>query len=256
MKKIIAVANQKGGVGKTTTALNVGAALRKKGYKVLLIDLDPQANLSTCLMFEPDGLPTMSELMSMIVNNQEISIQDSIRNFEKEDLDYIPASLTLSAAEFFLVTAFSRETVLRKLLNREELQNYDYIIIDCLPSLGILFMNALCAADSLLIPVQAQKLALDGMQLVMNAYHQVKTNINSKLKIEGLLLTMTDNTNMSKSVEEMIRSTYPELVFNNKISKSVQASNSTYLNRSLVDMNTKLGKQYIAVAEEMVGNKQ
>lgn len=252
MAKIIAVANQKGGVGKTTTTLNIGAALAKQGKRVLLVDLDPQANLSTCLGWIPDNLPTVSELMNSIVSGQEISLVGSIRQNLAENLDYIPSTLALSAAEFFLVTAFSRETVLRRILFLPEAQAYDYILIDCLPSLGILFVNALSAADRLLIPVQAQKLALDGMQLVLNAYRQVQTNINPSLQLAGILVTMADNTNMARSVIDILRGQYGELVYADCISKSVQASNSTYAQKSLVTMREKLGLQYEAVTAELL----
>ena len=253
MTKIIAVANQKGGVGKTTTAINVGAALMKEGKKVLLIDFDPQGNLSACLGYVPDDRPTISDLMSNEVNGDPCMIAEAIRTSENEKIDYIPSTLTLSAAEFFLVTAFSRETVLRRILTKEVAKSYDYIIVDCLPSLGILFVNALSAADRLLIPVQAQKLALDGMQLVMNAYHQIKANINPKLELEGILITMADRTNMSKAVEKTLRDTYGDKVFESHISKSVQASNSSYIQKSLVSISSsKLGRQYEDVAKELL----
>lgn len=252
MKKIIAVANQKGGVGKTTTALNIGAGFRKKGFNVLLIDLDPQANLSTCLMFEPDGKPTISELLSSQVTGNTADIKTAIRNYEKEDIDYIPASLTLSAAEFFLINAFCRETVLRKLLSIDEFDNYDYIIIDCLPSLGILFLNALTASDSILIPVLTQKLALDGLELVLSKCKEIKENINPKLEIEGILFTMTERTIMSRSVEEHIKREYPELALKSYISKSTEASKSSAYQESLVQMGTKLGQQYEAVVDELI----
>ncbi len=253
MTKIIAVANQKGGVGKTTTAINVGAALMKEGKKVLLIDFDPQGNLSACLGYVPDDRPTISDLMSNEVNGAPCVMTEAIRTSENENIDYIPSTLTLSAAEFFLVTAFSRETVLRRILTKEVAKSYDYIIVDCLPSLGILFVNALSAADRLLIPVQAQKLALDGMQLVMNAYHQIKANINPKLELEGILITMADRTNMSKAVEKTLRDTYGDKVFESHISKSVQASNSSYIQKSLVSISSsKLGRQYEDVAKELL----
>lgn len=253
MTKIIAVANQKGGVGKTTTTMNVGAALARAGKRVLLVDLDPQANLSAYLGFEPDKLPTISDLMATLVNGADIDVSAAIRNSEAEQLDYIPSVIQLSAAEFFLVTAFSRETVLKRLLEHPTIPAYDYILIDCLPSLGVLFMNALTAADELLIPVQAQKLAMDAIPLVMNAYQQVKGNLNPKLQISGILLTMVDNTQMARVVEQTIREAYGALVCSTVIHKSVEASTSTYAQKSLVVLNRKLGFEYTSVTAELLG---
>lgn len=252
MSKVISIANQKGGVGKTTTALNIAAGLLKIGKKVLLIDLDPQSNLSQYLGYEPDNRPTISELMSTAVNGSTLKASECIRT-SKENIDYIPSNITLSSADFFLITAMSRETVLKKVLGDEALKVYDYIIIDCLPSLGILLINALAASDSVLIPVQAQKFALDGLDLLLNIYSMVKTNINPGLKIEGVLITMADNTNMSNAVTEILIKRFQDNVFTTRISRSVEATNSTYEQKSLVEKkNSKLGKEYIAVTQELI----
>lgn len=250
--KVIAIANQKGGVGKTTTALNIAAGLVKVEKKVLLVDLDPQGNLSQYLGFEPDGNPTVSELMSCAVSGNPLKASDCIRT-SKENIDYIPSHITLSSADFFLITAMNREQVLKKVLSDEALSAYDYIIIDCLPSLGILLVNALAASDSVLIPVQAQKFALDGLDLLLDIYSMVKANINSLLEIEGVLITMADNTNMSKAVCAELAERFADKVFSTRISRSVEATNSTYEQKSLVaTKSSRLGREYIAVTQELI----
>ncbi len=251
--KIISIANQKGGVGKTTTALNLAAALKQKGNKVLLVDFDPQANLSEYLGFRYDKTkPTISTLMSNLVNGNQMDSAHSIyRN--AEGLHYIASDIQLSSAEIFLINAMSRETVLKRILRVEDLEKYDYIIIDCLPSLGILMVNALVASDYVIAPVQAQKFALDGISLFLNAFKMVRTNLNPDLKLAGILLTMYDNTNMAKAVRKILYEQYKNLLFNTTISRSVEATNSTYEQKSLVPRkNSKLGKQYIELAEEFL----
>lgn len=251
--KIISIANQKGGVGKTTTALNLAAALKQKGNKVLLVDFDPQANLSEYLGFRYDKTkPTISTLMSNLVNGNQMDPAHSIyRN--AEGLHYIASDIQLSSAEIFLINAMSRETVLKRILRVEELEKYDYIIIDCLPSLGILMVNALAASDYVIAPVQAQKFALDGISLFLNAFKMVRINLNPDLKLAGILLTMYDNTNMAKAVRETLYEKYKDLLFNTTISRSVEATNSTYEQKSLVSRkSSKLGKQYLDLAEEFL----
>ena len=252
MSKTIAVANQKGGVGKTTTALNIAAGLVKAGKKVLLVDLDPQGNLSDYLGYEPDGKPTISELMNGSVSGKPLEVSGCIRS-GKEGIDYIPSNIALSSADFFLITAMNREQVLKKVLSDKATAAYDYTIIDCLPSLGILLVNALAAADSVIIPVQAQKFALDGLDLLLNIYKMVKTNINPGLEISGVLITMTDRTNMSKAVIDTLEQRFGDKVFNTRISRSVEATNSTYAQQSLVSTkSSRLGREYEAVSKEVM----
>ncbi len=249
--KIISIANQKGGVGKTTTALNLAAALKQKGKNVLLVDLDPQSNLSEYLGYQHNlTKATISILMSNMVNGCHMNAAHSIYH-NSEGLDYIASDIQLSSAEIFLINAMSRETVLKRILEQKELNEYDYIIIDCLPSLGILMVNALATSDYVIVPVQAQKFALDGISLFLNAFSMIKNNLNPQLELMGVLITMYDNTNMAKAVMQSLKNKFPDKIFNTVISKSVEATNSTYMQKSLVSQNkSKLGKQYIALAEE------
>ena len=249
--KIISIANQKGGVGKTTTALNLAAALKQQGKNVLLVDLDPQSNLSEYLGYQHNVTKaTISTLMSNMVNGCRMNVAHSIYH-NPEGLDYLASDIQLSSAEIFLINAMSRETVLKRILRQDELKNYDYIIIDCLPSLGILMVNALATSDYVIVPVQAQKFALDGISLFLNAFNMVKNNLNPQLELMGVLLTMYDNTNMSKAVLESLNQQFPDKLFNTMISRSVEATNSTYAQKSLVSQkSSKLGNQYIQLASE------
>lgn len=254
-KKIIAVANQKGGVGKTTTALNIAAGLRKVNKKVLLIDFDPQGNLSDYLGHEPDGELTIGELLQLTANGQK-DLEICVRTNE-EGIDYIPSNILLASADLFLSQVMCREQVLRKLLRNKAFEVYDYIIIDCLPSLGILLTNALAASTGVLIPVQTQKFAFDGLQQLEQIYMMVKDNINPELEIEGILLTMADHTNMSKAVAETLRERYDQKVFHCQISRSAEAVNSTYEQKSLMlKKGSKLGQEYQSVVSELLGREE
>ncbi len=256
MCQIISIANQKGGVGKTTTTLNLGTALALKGYKVLLIDLDPQANLSSYLGFDGDGKPTISHMMLNIAGNSGISAEefsDCIRTSEENKISYIPADINLANAESYLMNALSRETVLKRILKRENLKNFDYVLVDCLPSLGILLINALTASDKIIIPVQTQKFAFEGLTSLTELCKQIQETINKNLTLAGVFATMADNTNMSKSTLDMLHTKYKGLMFSTVIHKSVEAANSTIRNKSLCLNKTKLGAEYIALAEEVTG---
>lgn len=251
-QKIIAIANQKGGVGKTTTALNLASSLKLQGKKVLLIDLDPQFNLSDYLGYEHSvENETISTLMSN-VSLGTVDVQKAIYT-SSEDIDYIPSDIRLSSAEIFLINVMSRETTLKRILSDDCLNCYEYIIIDCLPSLGILMVNALTASDYVIVPVQAQKFALDGIHLFLNAFDQVKRNLNPQLELLGVLLTMYDNTNMAKAVREVLCEQFGNKVFNTVISRSVEATNSTYEKKSLTaKKNSKLGNQYLSFTKECI----
>lgn len=250
--KIIAIANQKGGVGKTTTTVNLGSALRLMGKNVLLVDLDPQANMSNYLGFENDGKPTVSDLMMSFVVGQEVNTAESVRHNEDNDIDFVPADINLANADYYLLQAVAREKVLKRILSNECFRGYDYIIIDCLPSLGVLLTNALTAADNLIIPVQAQKFSLDGLTMLMNIYEQIKDAVNDKLELLGVLATMVDNTNMSKSVVEKLSERYGDKLFLTKISKSVEAANSSERMKALTFGKSKLGEKYKQLGAEVM----
>ena len=223
---IIAVVNQKGGTGKTTTTENLGVGLALEGKKVLLVDTDPQASLTVSLGNPcPDELsPTLSDLMGKIMVESPIAPGEGILH-HPEGVDLVPSNIELSGMEVALVNAMSRETILRQYLDTVK-QNYDYILLDCMPSLGMLTVNALAAADNVLIPVQAAYLPAKGLEQLLGTINKVKRQINPKLRIEGILLTMVDNrTNYSKDISNLIRESYGGKlkVYKTDIPRSVRA---------------------------------
>ena len=193
MCRVIAVSNQKGGVGKTVSCVNLGIGLAQEGKKVLLVDADPQGSLTISLGYEePDEMEySLATLMMNIVNDEKLNMDKTILH-HKEGVDLIPANIELSAIEVSLVNAMSRELILRSMIDKLR-EFYDYIIIDCMPSLGMMTINALACADSVLIPVQAAYLPVKGLQQLIKTIGRVKKQLNPKLKIEGILLTMVDN---------------------------------------------------------------
>lgn len=261
--KIISISNQKGGVGKTTTTLNLGTALSLIGKKVLLIDFDPQANLSSYLGFddklheekETEQLNTINDLMMCIVNcvpvNNEV-FNSCIYHSEKNDLDYIPADLNLSNTDLYLMSALSRETVLKRILSFDNIKQYDYVLIDCPPNLGILQTNALTASNGIIIPVQTQKFALNGLTALEDVTKQIKDTINPSLQLIGVLATIVDNTtNISRRNVEILKERYIDNMFETVIHRSVEAAYSAESGRSLCLYKTKLGEEYKALAIEM-----
>lgn len=257
--KIIAIANQKGGVGKTTTAVNLGTALELAGNKVLLVDLDPQANMSSYLGYENDDNATMSDLIMTAANNFTMgaikrampTMEECIRYNDINKVHYIPADIGLAYADACMMQAATRESVLKYILSDKAIQEYDYVIIDCLPSLGILLINALAASDGVIIPVQTQKFALDGLDMLSEIYDQVKATINPEIDVIGVLATMADNTNISRSVIDRLSERYGDKMFNTCIHKSVEAANSSERMKSLCLNKTKLGEEYKALATEI-----
>lgn len=220
MAKIIALANQKGGVAKTTTAVNLSAFLAMKGKKVLMVDVDPQGNATSGLGIDRRALKHC--IYDVIINNlaaDTVVVKSSFAN-----LEVLPATIGLAGAEIELVSAISRENKLKKSL--KPLRNkYDYIFIDCPPSLGLLTVNALTAADSIIIPLQCEYYALEGVSQLMNTYNLVKKHLNADLMIEGVLLTMFDTrTNLSEQVAQEAKSYFGKLVFKTVIPRNVRLS--------------------------------
>ena len=254
---ILAVVNQKGGTGKTTTCENLGVGLAQEGKKVLLVDVDPQGSLTISLGYpRPDDLDTtLSELMAKVMQETPLSSGEGILHHE-EGVDLIPANISLSGMEVSLVNAMSRETILKQLIEPMKRQ-YDFILLDCMPSLGMLTVNALAAADNVLIPVQAQYLSAKGLEQLLQTVNKVRRQINPKLRIEGILLTMVDGrTNYAKDISNLIRETYGSKikVFSTDIPHSVRAAEISAEGKSIFkhDPKGKVAEAYRVLTKEVV----
>ena len=252
MQKIITIANQKGGVGKTTTAMNLAAALVKKGKSTLLLDFDPQANLSKFLGYEEDDAPTISQLMEGAANMRPFDTVSAIR-LHSEGMHYIPADIGLANADIYLVMTMCREQILRRILCTPVLAGFEYILIDCNPSLGLLLTNALVASTDVIIPVQAQMFSLNGMNALTKVIEMVRSTINPGLSINGILPTMVDKTNMSRAVVEALQVDYNEYLYKTTISRRVEAANATALSKSSVSIQgSQIGSEYLQLANEVI----
>ena len=261
--RVIAIANQKGGVGRTTTTSNLGIGLARQGKRVLLIDADAQGSLTASLGYrEPDKLDiTLANVMGNIINvinEKEMDVEYGILRHE-EGVDLMPGNIELSGIEVSLVNVMSRETVLRSYIE-EQRSRYDYILIDCMPSLGMLTINAVAAADSILIPVQAAYLPVKGLEQLIKTIGKVKRQINPRLEIEGILMTMVDSrTTYARDISKLLIENYGSRVriFNSSIPMSVRAAEISAEGTSIYkhDPYGKVAKAYQSLTEEVLGNE-
>lgn len=261
--KVIALTNQKGGVGKTTTAVNLGVCLSKQGKKVLLVDADAQANLTMSLGYpRPDDLPiSLATIMQDIIDDKPFDVQKGILH-HSEGVDLLPSNIELSGLEVRLINAISRERVLTTCIS-EVKKNYDYVLIDCMPSLGMLTINALAAADSVVIPTQPHYLSAKGLELLLRSVSKVRRQINPHLRIDGILMTMVmPRTNISKEVTALVRSAYGQniKVFDAQIPHSIRAVEATAEGKSIFayDKGGKVAAAYEQFGKEVadIGEKQ
>jgi chromosome partitioning protein len=256
MSNIIAVSLEKGGVGKTTTALNLGAGLRKVGENVLLVDLDQQSHLSRWLAFEPDGKPTISELIYQEVSRiHSNDYNDFIRHNDREDVDFIPANKMLGGIYAILGADGESNTVLSRIFTNDFFRQYDYILFDCPTAVdNLLVSNALQASSKLLLPVQAELLAYESVPAMLQRYMAIKQVQDIRPYIQGMLVTMfSGRTNMSNDVMNTLRDSYGDMVFPEPIPMLQEARNSTESRSSLVShKSSKVGQAYMAAVQEMI----
>lgn len=251
MGKIIAVANQKGGVGKTTTSVNLSAAFAEMGKKVLLIDCDPQGNATSGLGIEKDGLEL--SIYDALINDtpmEEIIIQTQF------GLDMVPSVMDLAGAEVELVNLDDKQYRLKKAVELVK-EEYDYILIDCPPSLGHVTLNALTAADSVLLPLQCEFYALEGLSQLLSTVQLVQEQLNENLRIEGLVLTMYDSrTNLAEQVVEEVKTHFPDMVYATKIPRNVRLSEAPSFGKPIFAYasSSKGAQAYMSLAEEVVAN--
>ena len=258
MSKVIAVANQKGGTSKTTTTMNLGAALAWKGFRVLLIDADPQGDLTKSLDIpDPDRLEiTITTLLEKVIRDEKYEPREGILTHD-EGMDFIPGDIELAGLEVSLVNVMQREMILKEYLT-DIRETYDYILIDCMPSLGMVTLNALTAADSVLIPLQASYLPVKGLEQLIRTITKVRRHLNRGLQIEGILITMADmRTNFSREVVTLVKELYSQniRVFDTMIPKSIRAEEASAKGVSIFrhDPNGKVAAAYAGLGREVAG---
>ena len=254
MGNVIAIANQKGGVGKTTTAVNLAAALVYEGKHVLLVDSDAQGNATSGLGISKASVEV--DIYDVLVN--EVPIRTTIQKTTRENLDLVPATIQLAGAEVELTNLPQRERRMKKAID-EIKEDYDYLIIDCPPSLGHLTINAFTAADSILIPVQSEYYALEGLSQLLNTIQLVQKHFNSSLKIEGVLMTMFDaRTNLSNEVVGEVKKYFGDKVYETLIPRNVRLSEAPSYGLSIIDydMSSRGAKVYLQLAKEVLENDQ
>jgi len=250
LSKIIAITNQKGGVGKTTTAVNLSSCLAAAEHKTCLVDMDPQANSTSGVGFERDKVA--SSVYDILIGNK--AIREVIQPTQQPYLNLIPSSISLVGAEVELVNMMSRETRLRSTLSQIR-DEYEYIIIDCPPSLGLLTVNTLTAADSLIIPIQCEYYALEGLGQLMNTIKLVQDNLNPDLRIEGVLLTMFDGRlNLSRQVSQEVRRYFDNRVYDTVISRNVRLSEAPSFGKPIIlyDILSTGAENYMSLTKEVL----
>ncbi len=259
--QVIALVNQKGGTGKTQSTENLGVGLASEGKKVLLVDMDPQGSLTISLGHpKADELSvTVADIMAKVLREEPIAPGEGILH-HPEGVDLMPANISLSGMEVSLVNVMSREQVLKEYIDSVK-GNYDYVLIDCMPSLGMLTVNALAAADRLVIPVQAQYLSAKGLEQLLQTVNKVRRQINPKLKIDGILLTMVDGrTNYAKDISNLIRDTYGSKlkVYKTEIPHSVRAAEISAEGKSIFahDPKGKVAEAYKNLTKEVLKNEE
>ena len=253
MGRIIAIANQKGGVGKTTTAVNLSACLAQEGKKVLMIDIDPQGNATSGLGIDKK---VDKSIYDVIINDDEI--KNTLQRTRLDNLQVCPSNINLAGAEIELVSVISRENRLKFALSKVK-DEYDYVILDCPPSLGLITLNALTASDTVLVPIHCEYYALEGLGQLMSTVDLVQKHLNDKLEVEGVVLTMFDaRTNLSTQVVEEVRKYFDKKVYRTVIPRNVRLSEapSYGLPISIYDPKSKGAECYINLAKEVIKNNE
>ena len=259
MSEVISIANQKGGVGKTTTTLSLGVALANQGKKVLLIDADPQGNLSTCLGYEDQEITLAHLMQAEITDNDDIDIHDAIIH-SNEKVDLIPSDISLSAIEMSLNNAMSREYILKNVISKVK-NDYDYVLIDCMPSLGLIPLNCLSASNDIIIPVQSHYLAAKGMTYLFDTIRRINKTINPNLKVKGILITLVNKrTNLAKDIRKELEDTYGKYVkiYDTEIPSEIKTAEASISGKRIFeyDKNGVVAKAYYELSKEVLHDER